>query len=115
MAWLTLDERNDACKNVRLGARAVLGRSTEVDIALEHKDISREHACIEQREGMFFISDMGSTNGTFVNGSRLDTAVALQQGDEIRIGNVVLRFHDRRLDHDQSIENGTPTTRPADV
>ena len=54
MAWLSLEERDDSRKKVRIGTRAVLGRSTAVDIALQHKDISREHACIEEREGLFF-------------------------------------------------------------
>ncbi|MCH2376544.1 MAG: FHA domain-containing protein kinase, partial [Planctomycetes bacterium] len=115
MAWLSLEERDDSRKKVRIGTRAVLGRSTAVDIALQHKDISREHACIEEREGLFFISDMGSTNGTFVNGSRLKSAVALRQGDEIRLGSIVLRFHDDGLDEETNADNGTTTRRPSET
>ena len=58
---------------------------------------------------------MGSTNGTFVNGSRLKSAVALRQGDESRLGSMGLRFHDDGLDEETNADNGTTTRRPSET
>jgi len=54
--------------------------------------ISREHARIVQREGYFWLEDLNSTNGTYVNGRRIFERVLLRVGDEIKIGNSVLKF-----------------------
>ncbi len=53
-------------------------------------EISREHARIVQRGGYYWIEDMGSTNGTFVNGLRIFSPQVLQPGDEIRLGQTKL-------------------------
>lgn len=53
-------------------------------------EISREHARIVRRGGYYWIEDMGSTNGTFVNGLRIFTPQLLQPGDEIQLGRTKL-------------------------
>ena len=62
------------------------------DITLGDPDVSRRHAEIQVSSGEIPISDLGSTNGTFVNGERIDQPRALRDGDEVRIGAVVWRL-----------------------
>ena len=75
-----------------LGERAVImGRRRSNDICLEDSNISRVHASIDYLEGSHFITDLGSTNGTFVNGARVSKK-KLAKGDRIRIGTTILEF-----------------------
>jgi predicted component of type VI protein secretion system len=62
------------------------------DITLGDPDVSRRHAEIQISNGDIAINDLGSTNGTFVNGERIDQPRTLRDGDEVRIGAVVLRL-----------------------
>lgn len=74
-------------------AEVVMGRSTEAEFQIEDDGISRKHAkVLADGSGAFRLMDLGSTNGTFLNGSRVDTA-PLKDGDKIQIGsNTVLKF-----------------------
>lgn len=70
MAKLTwIDPATDAiCTHILMeGATATLGRSSENDIAILDKHVSRRHAVIRYSDGVFTIADLGSANGTFVN------------------------------------------------
>lgn len=69
----------------------VIGRDAKCDIRIWEEGISRQHAKIEKQQNVFIISDMGSTNGTFVNGEQLPQTI-IHEGDKIRIGDVLLRF-----------------------
>jgi hypothetical protein len=74
----------------------VIGRSQKADFILsESKGISRQHACICFENGGFYLSDLKSTNHTFLNGSRLgsDEKRMLKSGDEIMVGKERLIFH----------------------
>ena len=67
----------------------VMGRNDQaVDVYLYHESISREHCMFEYLEGMFTIKDLGSTVGTFVNGSRLEPGIpySLESGSKLKIG-----------------------------
>lgn len=71
----------------------VIGRSREVDIQIADAGLSRRHAQVMRRQDGFYIEDLGSTNGTFYNGERLNTPHKLEDGSRIQIGeNTVLRF-----------------------
>ena len=63
----------------------VIGSSPSVDVHIDQKFISRRHAQVRWLHDVFYISDLGSTNGTFVNGSRIEDnqEVVLKDGDEI--------------------------------
>ncbi|GAB2889763.1 FHA domain-containing protein [Microbulbifer echini] len=62
---------------------AVVGRSDECDITFSLSHLSRRHARLEVREGLLFAVDLGSANGTFVNGRRI-TESRVRRGDELR-------------------------------
>lgn len=68
----------------------ILGRRN-ADITIDDVDVSRQHAVIERYEGRFLIKDLGSTNGTYVNGRRVD-AEFLRPGDVIKVGGTQLLF-----------------------
>jgi pSer/pThr/pTyr-binding forkhead associated (FHA) protein len=68
-----------------------VGRSSDNNVHLSDELASRRHAHIERRGTEFIITDLGSTNGTFVN-NRPVYEQSLQDGDEIRIGNTLVRF-----------------------
>jgi len=74
-----------------------LGRIPDNDIPLPWSWVSRKHALIQAEEnGRLNLIDLGSSNGTFVNGRRIYTPVCLENGDCIGIGNTRLLFHQTR-------------------
>jgi adenylate cyclase len=75
-----------------LGARTTLGRHPENNIRLSDREVSKEHAAIERNGAAFVLRDLGSSNGTFVNGRRV-RELKLREGDELGLGNCRLVFH----------------------
>jgi hypothetical protein len=73
-------------------AGATIGRSRQCDIVLNDPNVSREHAEVRQRGEQWFVRDLGSTNGTALNGRRLSGAEQVNSGDEIEIGTSVIGF-----------------------
>jgi pSer/pThr/pTyr-binding forkhead associated (FHA) protein len=69
-----------------------VGRSSESNIRLGDGLASRRHAQIDRQEPGFIVTDLGSTNGTFVNGQPVRRQL-LRDGDELRMGETRLRFH----------------------
>jgi ABC transport system ATP-binding/permease protein len=69
----------------------VIGRLPGVDIVIDDTRISRQHARLTEREGQLQIEDLGSSNGTFVNGEQISAPRILQDGDQIGLGQF-LRF-----------------------
>lgn len=67
------------------GATASIGRSPESDICIPERHVSRAHAVINYRDGVFMITDLGSANGTWVNDQRLTDPFPLFGGDVIRL------------------------------
>lgn len=75
-----------------LGPNTSLGRSKDNGIPLRDAQASRHHALFSQAGGGCRVQDLGSTNGTRVNGQRIAQAVAVQPGDRVQIGNTVLQI-----------------------
>jgi DNA-binding response OmpR family regulator len=72
-----------------------IGRDAECLLTLDAPGISRLHARIDRSYGQYTVTDEGSTNGTFVNGERVQDEVLLTDGDEIQFASsVVVRFDD---------------------
>jgi DNA-binding winged helix-turn-helix (wHTH) protein len=71
----------------------VLGRTHDAVLWLDSPMVSRRHAAIMVASGGASIRDLGSKNGTYVRGERIESPCPLADGDEIRLGDVVIRFH----------------------
>ena len=74
------------------GATAMIGRQVGNDICIPEQHVSRQHAVINYRDGIFMITDLGSANGTFVNDIQLTEAFPLASGDDIRLYVPLLKF-----------------------
>ncbi len=70
----------------------VIGRSSELDMVLVEDMVSRKHAKITWAAGRPHIEDLGSTNGTFVNGEKIARATKLKEGDRILVGTSILKL-----------------------
>lgn len=69
---------------------AVLGRGERNEVPIPDGGISRQHATIAFLDGQFILSDLGSANGTFVNGARVTAPLALREADRVQLGPVTL-------------------------
>ena len=80
-------------RRLMVGPRgATLGRSRECEIVIEDANVSRQHAELRPRGGAWVISDLGSTNGTRVNGRTVHSPEVVRPGDEIEVGSSVITF-----------------------
>lgn len=96
-ATLTVSRGADAGRRFNIGAAAVtLGRHDQCAIQVQDTWVSRQHARISWSETGYIVEDLGSTNGTFVNGERVAAPRVLGSGDVLRIGEQVeFVFHAR--------------------
>lgn len=87
---LAIIDGNDAGSVHRIDKpRVVIGR-TGADVNVDDGEASRNHAAIEIRDTVFTLEDLGSTNGTFVNGDRISAPVELTNQGEFQIGATTL-------------------------
>ena len=83
-----------------------IGRDPNSTLPLNHPGVSQRHAMVERQNGALFIRDLGSTNGTFVNGQRLAGRVQLSPGDEIQIGPFKLVYDAAQQSFAQAVRLG---------
>lgn len=86
--WLTFDRREIPL----MEGENVIGRAPDAAIQIESPSLSRYHARVIVKAGEATLEDLGSKNGTRINGNPITTPAALTDGDEIRLGAIVLRF-----------------------
>ena len=84
----------------------VVGRSPDSDFVIDDRTVSRRHAAIHREGYLWILEDLGSTNGTRVNGERVRDRAALAPGDEIGFGAAATRFDpdERRLFSELRVE-----------
>jgi pSer/pThr/pTyr-binding forkhead associated (FHA) protein len=73
-------------------ASMVVGRGAECELSVEDTYVSQQHARLFGRNGAWFVEDLGSTNGTYVNDQRLAAPAMVQAGDRIRVGTTTLEL-----------------------
>ena len=80
--------------NLLLRDRTIIGKSEQANIIIKNRFVSRIHACVIKSGGNYYIEDLGSTNGTFVNGSELNKGerVKLEAGDTITLAATKIIF-----------------------
>jgi DNA-binding winged helix-turn-helix (wHTH) protein len=86
--WLSWDKVPIALRT----GETLLGREPGVEVWLDVPSVSRRHARIVIRDGQASVQDLGSKNGTWVRGGRATAPVPLMNGDEIRMGSVLMTF-----------------------
>ena len=74
------------------GCNVVIGRDPACGLVLNSPSISRRHAVAEAHDDQVFLSDLGSTNGTWINGERVAQRRAVRVGDRIEVGHLGLRL-----------------------
>jgi hypothetical protein len=80
-------------KRLLVGPSGVtLGRSRQCDVVLDDANVSRQHAEIRPRGGSWVLTDLGSTNGSRLNGRPVEGPEVVRSGDEIELGATALRF-----------------------
>jgi pSer/pThr/pTyr-binding forkhead associated (FHA) protein len=86
-------------------AIVLIGRQADCDVSLTHsRKVSRKHCCVAQVNTSFVVRDLGSTNGVFVNGSRVRKEAGLSLGDELAIGDVRFRLQAEAPSSKQSLK-----------
>ena len=83
-------------------AGAVIGRTVDSSVHLPSNAVSRRHAKVLFSEGQWLLEDLGSSNGTLLNGQRVRVAQPLADGDELRFCEYVLTFRDDQADDDEA-------------
>jgi pSer/pThr/pTyr-binding forkhead associated (FHA) protein len=79
-------------RTVPLNGPMTVGRAASCDVVLADTYVSNVHARIYDRDGGWWLEDLGSTNGTYVNRTRVSTPTAVGPGDEIRMGKATLEL-----------------------
>jgi hypothetical protein len=79
-------------RTVKMAASMVVGRAPECELLLDDTYVSQQHARIFGKNGSWYVEDLGSTNGTFVNEQKLAAPAMVQPGDRIRVGTTVLEM-----------------------
>lgn len=100
--YLTFQSGPERGRRVEVSGRSYLiGRDTSADLVLYDIEVSRRHARLIAQSDGYVIEDMGSTNGTYVDGQRLTSVLSLSSGASIRLGeNLSLGFS--IVDHDEA-------------
>lgn len=63
-----------------------VGRSEDAELSLRDPEVSRQHACFQSRNGIVYVDDLQSRNGTFLNGRRVTEAIEVREGDAVDVG-----------------------------
>ncbi len=94
VGWLVVMDGDQKGEDFRLrDGQNTLGSAPDSDIVLHDQTISAKHASVRYKDGKFFLSDLDSSNGTFVNGLEECVArVELNDSDMLRVGAVTLKF-----------------------
>ena len=86
------DEGKDKASTVRLSGPTEIGRAGGCAIRLQDTYVSQMHARLADRDGSWYLEDLGSTNGTYLNDRRVQAAVEVHAGDVVRVGKTVLEL-----------------------
>ncbi|MBI2757403.1 MAG: FHA domain-containing protein [Chloroflexi bacterium] len=91
------------------GDQLVIGRDSSSGVAINDAEVSRKHARLTFQGGKYVLEDLGSTNGTFVNGQRLASPVVLKSGDVVSFGEQIVLMYEA-LSGDPGATVMTPRT-----
>jgi pilus assembly protein CpaF len=110
MFFVTITEKGGAQQKLEFDEEAItVGRVQGNDVILPRGNVSKRHATVEFKDQRFTMTDLGSTNGTYINGRRLQEPTQIFQGDKIYVGDYILS-----LDGNPALsrEDVLPTEKP---
>ena len=94
VGWVVIMDGNDKGKDFRIRAgQNSLGSDSTCDVVVSHPTVSGKHASLRAQDGKFFLTDLDSTNGTYLN--RDEKRIAreeLKDSDQFRLGEITLKF-----------------------
>lgn len=94
MAYLTIDSGVVPGKKFELAeGQSVIGRSSDCEVAVDVAAVSRRHAAVSHQNGAWLLQDLGSRNGTLLNGAVVREAMPLREGDRITVCDQEFIFH----------------------
>jgi hypothetical protein len=97
------------------GDRVTIGKASTNVVSLEHDEtVSRLHAVLENLGFTWSIRDLGSRNGTYLNGERISAERVLRSGDEVRVGKSRLIFWEVKADGD-AVDEATRAAQPSEL
>ena len=82
----------DGKRSVPLRDSVTIGRAASCDLVVSDNYVSNVHARIFAKDGAYWLEDLGSTNGTYVNRGKVSVPVAIGPGDEVRVGKATLEL-----------------------
>jgi NADPH-dependent 2,4-dienoyl-CoA reductase/sulfur reductase-like enzyme/pSer/pThr/pTyr-binding forkhead associated (FHA) protein len=94
------------------GKSVMLGREEGNDVVLDDMDVSRRHAEVFPAPNGVYIRDNNSSNGVFINKSRIEKPYRLSHGDRIKLGNTSIFFVDMQSGREQTTRLTTPSVEP---
>jgi predicted component of type VI protein secretion system len=94
-----------------------IGRHSDCQLRVNSSQVSRKHCQIFEKKGLLLVKDLGSSNGTYVNGEKIDEQRVLEPGDELGVGQVKFRVEKLSADaarpaakpHDTGVPAAAPT------
>src|ERR687890_2384353 len=96
MSELIINYPDRAPERLQLGRlRITIGRSARNDVCIPDPFSSRVHAEVRREGDRYVLQDLGSANGTFFKGARMESAITLAPGDSVQIGETEIIFRDR--------------------
>ncbi len=100
-------------QRVWLEGELTVGRDAESAVRLEARNVSRCHAKLTVENGTAFVEDLGSRNGTLLNGQPVRGRRKLRGGDVLQVADELLRVEDRAAGDTGALERAAPTPAPA--
>jgi hypothetical protein len=91
---IVVHSKNGETNRVSLGEECTVGRAPGNDVCLPGGNVSKRHARFFFRDGQLFVTDLKSTNGTYVNRARIGEPRPVKPGDRVYIGDYVIRFEE---------------------
>lgn len=89
-----------------------IGRETSNTITINDAEVSRRHAKMELHGSAYVIEDLGSTNGTFVNGKRITGTQVLNAGDVVSFGETIVLVYESPVDQNATVISSKPVKPP---
>jgi hypothetical protein len=90
--WAVLERVAESHRVDVLHNRSIIGRSSDADVLLDNDTVSRRHALLIRRAGHMWLADLGSSNGTYLNGAPVGDPVEVVGGDVLGFGDVSYTF-----------------------